>query len=324
MKRITRVLSVVALALAANIIFAQELPEKFEFRFEQGKTLSYHTVSTIEMDMKMNVMGMEQDMAMKIDLFYDMDLTPVEYLPGGSTIVLLQPANIKALWDMDQAGNTITMELDGKEVTAETNGMVFIDTKNGTGVADAQSVIDEMAGLYESGNIEIKPNGNIGEITGSPEFVSFWNDNMETTIGFFGIVFSENPVDEGQIWKVPFRLSKMGDIIINEPLNFEVEFKWTGFAETNGENLYAFHGNSPFDATGITGSMGDESGELKLDINTFQRSANFNILFDKTKGLVISNKTEIDGQANMSADIEGSEMTMDMDMKATMVISLIP
>jgi hypothetical protein len=318
-----KIISISIIFLVALSVFAKNGPEKFEIKFEKGKTLNYHTISIIDMTMVMNIMGTNQEIEMKIDLYYDIALTPLEFLDNGSTKLLLEPGNIKAHWEMNQAGMPVIMDLEGEEIIATSNGTVFIDTENGIGEIEAESIMVEMKGLYESGEIEITPQGNIGTIEGSEDFESFWKENIESTIGFFGIIFSEDKVKMNETWQVPFSLSHMGEIQLNKDLNFEVDFEWAGSKNENGKEYQIFKGSSPYDATGVKGIMGDAASELELDINKFQRTASFEILFDQERGLVVDNKTIIEGKAEMSTDIEGSSMTMDMIMKATMDIQLI-
>ncbi len=128
--------------------------------------------------MVMDIMGTEQIVAMKIDLTYDLKLTPKKILDNGSTIVFVEPSNVKAHWDMDQAGMKIIMDMEGKDLIATSDGVTFVDTKKGMGLAEGEEIIAEMAGMYESGNIEMTSTGEIGEISGNDEFVSFWQETQ--------------------------------------------------------------------------------------------------------------------------------------------------
>lgn len=323
MKKTASFCLVLFIILGSIISTAQEGAKKFTMKFEKDKTVSYHTASLIDMNMTMNIMGTDQEIEMKIDLFYDMDLTPVDFQENGNTLLLLEPKNILAYWKMNQAGMPVEMVLEDEEIIAESNGTVFIDTKNGIGESEAESIMVEMKGLYETGKIEITPEGSIGTIEGSEDFETFWKENIESTIGFFGIVFSEEKVKTDESWKVPFSLTNMGEIQLAEALEFEVDFAWKGNKMVEGNEYQLFKGSSPYDATGVKGTMGDAAGQMQLDINEFQRSADFDIVFDSKRGLVIDNKTVIDGKAKMSTAIEGSEMTMDLIMKAEMDIKLI-
>ncbi|MCF8235130.1 MAG: hypothetical protein K9G67_14720 [Bacteroidales bacterium] len=286
--------------------------QDFDFSFKSMEAHKYSTTSTMKLDMDMRVDDWTEKMGMDISMQYDVKITPLEKLEDGSVRCKLEPENIMANWDMIQAGMHIKAKLENDYVYGTVDGTVFIDTKNDVGTSEAKELKKELAGLYLSGEMTMTENGDMADITGSIPFEEFWKENMEAYVGFFGIVFNDEAIAVGEKWEVPFELAQMGELRLSDTLKSIVSFKREADTLIDGTSYQYFTGRSPFNSQNLKGKMSDLGGDGTIVINDLQRTGEIDIIYDNDQGILISNKTDIDGDVKMSMTVEGQEVKMDM------------
>lgn len=308
-------LMLICLLMAPALFYQAQLhaqAQDFDFSFKSMESHKYSTISTMKLDMDMHVADWSEQMGMDITMQYDVKITPIEKTEDGSVRCKLEPENITANWDMVQAGMHIKAKLENDYVYGTVDGTVFIDTENDIGTTEAEELKRELAGLYLSGEMTMTENGDMAEITGSMPFEAFWKENQEAYVGFFGVVFNDKMIAVGDEWEIPFELSQMGELRLTDTLKSNVSFRRVADTMIGGTAYQHFKGLSPFDSQNLQGKMSDLGGDGTLVIDNLQRTGEVDIVFDNEQGILISNKTNIDGDVKMSVTVEGQEVKMDM------------
>lgn len=296
-----------------------------KIQFEEGKTLSYHVVSTIVMKQRMDVWipHIANDLDEDYRLEYDLYITPVEFLEDGCTMVLIETENITSRFNSWSEGNLYTETIIDSEVFSDVEGYVGIDTKNGIGEELAEEIINEIAGLYKSGLIKLDKNGKIIEIKGSDEFETYWKKHSMSTIGFLGIVFPQQSIEQYEFWETSLSLDTEYGIEIEKPLKLEVMFSWTDNKTVDNEVYMTINASSPFYLTGIKGVIPTYKQDVPMDIKQFKGTVSSEVLFANESGVVNNNLTVIEGEAIIKFNHEDSETTMEYSLKKTLNISLL-
>ncbi len=301
----------ILLSQVAVVAQQTDQPQQFTFSFEKGVAMYYKVSSVIDMDMNIQVLGQDYKTTMKVEMSYNIKLTPEKINPE-ETWLYMTNENIEIHWDMSQAGADIVMDMKDRKMLGTANGEVFIDTEKGIGEEESKEILGEMQGIFESGTVITYNNGKVKEIQGSESFKKFWNEFMESSVGLLGIVFTHSKTGVGDTWNMPFTLGNMGDIQIEPEVKEEVTFKRQEDMIKDGKTYQVFSAISPFELTNLKGNMGEGINAVTVDILSFDRTANFDIVFDNQRGLLLSNKSVIEGKAKMKSQLQDQDMDMDM------------
>lgn len=314
MKRLVNhfLLLVIAITITSCTTKSQESnAQNFTFKFQEGQTMYYNINSIIDLDMDMHIAGTDMNTSMEIEMSYDIKLT-ADKISQNQNILSMTNENIEVHWDMSQAGSKIVMDMKDKEMYGTVDGEVFIDTKNGIGETESSQILADMQGIFESGTVVILDNGDVDKIEGSENFRNFWTEFMESSVGLLGIIFTQDKISVDDEWTTPFTIGNMGDINFEPPVTEDITFTRLDDKKIEGKTYQVFQGTSPFNLTDIQGTLNNGANGVTVNIDSFDRNATFDIIFDNEKGLLISNKSVIEGIAKMTTQVSGQEMDMDM------------
>lgn len=321
--RFKSLISLLWMCLALPLAIAQG--DKFEFKYEAGKALSYDIVLKISMAMNMEMGGQVQATNMVYTMTYNATITATDKVKDGATTLDFKPSNIGGQWDIESAGSKVLMTLKGEHLKGTVNGQLFIDTENDIGVEEAKDVLDEMKPLYLAGQIDCDALGNIKRLHGNDDFVKFWTDMLAQQVGFYGIVFPEKPVAVGDAWEERLTLKKLDQLVLEgEGLRCDMKFTRLPDVEAKGGKLAVFELSAPFSHKNLKASMGGMGGETPLNIDKFERQAGGKMHFDQAKGIFTSSEIEVDVDVVMKTKAGPEDLGIDMKMGMEMEMKLVP
>jgi len=258
-------------------------------------------------------------------LGYDVILIPVKKISKDVTTIRLEPSNVRGDWDITGPGGHITMKLRGSELTKTQDGVVVVDTKKNIGLAEARELKQEIAALYLTGEMDIDSKGKVVDIRGDVPFVEFWRENIETQIGFFGIVFPDNPIPTKGTWKEVLTLKKMGDVLLEDPgMRFTVTFTRQPDTIIEDRKIKVFTIEAPFKEKDLIGYMDQGGQRVRLNISNLDRRASGTIRFDAEKGVLIDGDIKALAKTSMNSIAEGQAFSIDMKIDLMTDTRLLP
>lgn len=320
-----------AVLLAAGILAlpqltaGQQAPGPFQFRFAPGQPLSYAITTRMKVDMDMRVAGEGVKTSVDFTVRYTARLTPKGPAAGDVTTLAMATSDVQGDWNISGPAGNIVLKLRGQDVTGTQNGAVIIDTQKEIGTAQAKDIKREMAALYLSGQMDLDSRGRIREFRGDIPFVEFWKEANQASVGFFGIVFPENPVPVGGTWTEKVVLKKMGEIHLEgEGLPCTVTFTRQPDTSVGGRPVAQFRLAAPFSQNNLVGRLEQLGETTRLNIPVFRRQAAGTVRFDPQQGLLLEADTKIDADASMNASVQGQQLNMAMKIEADLRLKWIP
>ncbi len=306
-------------------LFAQAQP--FVFKFEAGHSLNYALQSDTEIDMETSIPGQTEaiNMIMRIKMRYNIKLTSTGGVKNHVNTVSLEPSNIEVDWDIEAPTGNIVMNLRGADMTGTANGTAFIDTQQGIGVAEANQIKGEIAGLYMAGEMDIDATGKVAEMRGDSIFIKFWTTALQSQIGFFGVIFPRHSVAPGENWAETLTLKKLGDFHVNEPgMACTATFFRQPDTTLAEHRLSRFNFEAPISYKNLSGYINQRGQRMQANFESFERSASGAINFDLEKGRLLESNAMIAANALLSMGSGGEAATTDMTIGITMNLRLLP
>jgi len=305
-------------AICCQVVLAAPQATQFTFKFYPNQPLNYNCKINMKAEMNLEVAG--QKIPMKTDMIMSLNirLLPEADAIGKYTVVKMETSNIQVDYDIKAGGSHIIMKLRGSEVYATQDGQVFIDTQRNIGLADAQSIKDEVAAIYLSGKFEIDPQGRIGQILGDMPFVEFWSD-INQYGGLLGITFPEKEIAVGDQWQESFKMTKMAEVLLKEPgLESVVTFTRKPDVIVGGKDLSVFSISAPIHQKNLAGYLDQAGQRIELRIPSITRTATGTVHFDKDR--MVDYAVQVDGKAVMNFTAEGQDVRgeVKLNMKAEM------
>ena len=169
-----RISSALFLGLALCTSLALAEGDKFEFKYNKGKPLTYDFTFKISMATSNQILGQVESSRMAFTMTYRAEMTPVGDPVKGVTTLHYEPSKIGGHWDVDSAGAKVEMTLKDKHMKGFVNGEPFIDTEKGMGIEEAEDIKKEIEALYLSGKIALDGEGRVKKFDGNQEFIDFW------------------------------------------------------------------------------------------------------------------------------------------------------
>lgn len=257
------------------------------------------------------------------ELRYKVKLTPLSKTKKGVTTLLLEPFDVEGNWDITGPSGHIILKLCGSHIKGTLDDVIIIDMEKNIGLAEAREFKQEIAGLYLSGKVDIDSKGEIVQIHGDVPFVEFWTEAHEYQIGFFGIVFPDNPIPIAGTWTEGKSLKKLGDTLLADPgVRATVSFTRQIDTTIYGRKINVFTAESSFNMKDIVGYMDQQGQRIRLNIPTFERSASGTIHFDAEKGVLIDSNWKAVGKGSMNFIAEGQTVRIDMTIDAIIKMRL--
>ncbi len=298
--------------------------QRLEFKYEAGRPLAYAMGMKMSMDMDIKAGTENMNMKMIFDLRYRVTLTPTADPKDGITAMRLEPSDIEGDWEITGPGGSIVMSLRGADIKGTQNGVVVIDTAKGVGVDQAQEFKKEILPLYLSGLVELDTRGNVRQFRGDMPFVEYWTDALASQVGFWGIVFPEQPIAIGATWKETLSLKTVGEVKLEgDGLQCDLTFTRQPDVVAQGRSLAVFNLSAPFTHKDLTGTM-EQMGQItRLNISKFDRNGTGTFRFDLDKGVLTDGAMKADANASMNALVQGQALTMDLQVEMDMHVNLL-
>jgi hypothetical protein len=309
--------------LAAGPVRAEE-GRVFAFDYGSGEPLVYETKLEMGVEMLMKTGGQEIPMSMAMVIRYDLQLAAEGAAADGATSLLLEPKSIAVDWDISAPNGETEMHLRNGEMTGTQNGTVFIDTAEGIGVAQANEVKKELAGVFLTGHVDLTPRGEIAEFRGSVPFVDFWEEASAAQLGFFSIVFPEEPIAVGESWTETLVLERMGTIRLGEGgMRCDTTFTRLPDEDVDGTTVSRFRASAPFDHQNIRGFVESLSGNMPMNFRSFERNATGTISFDPARGALVDAEMSVDATAAAVTTVQGQSIDMDLEIDGGVSMELV-
>lgn len=299
---------------------AGDAPEVFKFRFKTGEAHNYKMKLKMDIDMNIQMMGQNINNKMVIDMAWNIKMVPISST-AEMTRVSLEPGNPEMTMDISGAMGNLKATIKDGHVFATQGGTTVIDTRNGIGTAQAQEMSNELKALSIKGEVELSSDGRKATFNGSPEFKKFWEDAMESQVGFFSIFFPQKAVAVGETYSETITLKKMGQIVLEGAgLSGTVHMTREANKMVNGRNVSVFKLSSPLNQKDLVGYMEQGGVKTRVDIKNMQRKAEGYTYFDNVKGELLKSALDASADMQMSASFQGQ--SGDITMKLTMVMDI--
>jgi hypothetical protein len=250
-------------------------------------------------------------------------LTPEKKNADGSWHVRYEPLDFTVSVDAySPRGHAITSLCNGLEVKGTQNGIVTIDTTKEIGIQQAQGFKQTLYPQLLSGYLDIAPSGKVVSLGGDLPFVDFWTSQLKMHFGFFDLLLSDQPVAPGGTWDETLSLKnsqglKFGDEGLVETNTFSRAGKDDGGTTT----LFA---SVSLDQKDVPASM-DQLGEnTALNISEMSIHKNDTFGFDVNAGKLINSSDTSSFRCTLDALVQGSSMSVTIDVDATRKITLLP
>jgi len=313
------VLTVVVLCGPFSLCGADQ-PEVFTFKYVEGVEQQYKMNMKMDLDMNIMLPGQPQKNKMTVDLNWNIKLTPKK-TSGDITRVVLAPEKPEMSMDMEYSGMRIVGWIKGGHVYVTQNGQVIIDTKNNIGMTHAADFTKDMAALSITGELDLSADGRKVAFFGSDQFTKFWNDAMESQVGFFSVFFPQRAIAVGDNYSETLNLKKMGQVILDgEGLVGKITLTREPDKMLNGTNVAVFKISSPLNQENLVGSMQNMPG-ARVNVKSIKRNATGYTHFDNKKGELLKSFINADADVVMSASMQGQSVNIDMKLKMVMDIA---
>lgn len=302
------------LLLASSRALAREQSFAFHFNRERPEIFTMRMRTVLSMDVRAPAQTLST--RMQVEFRCDMVLTPVDNGNEGITTLRLETVGIQGEWDITGPAGRMIMALEDQDLTGTHDGVTIIDTAAGVGTEQATAFKQDMAPLFLTGTFALTERGEALSFDGEEAFVSFWRDTIGSQMGFFGIVFPERAVAQGDVWDATLPLQRIGDIrLLDEDVTAPVVFK----REINIDERPRFSVRSHLREKDLRGVTVRNGKDVEAVIGTLERDLAGSFDMDATGRILNVAKTKMNAIMAMDIDSEGENLNirthMDIEME---------
>ncbi len=290
---------------------------KFEFKFREGRTITYAMKISINLSMAIRAKGQTINMGMRFEVRENISLTPTGKSKSGVTTVAVKPSGLEADWIINSPDGRMDLALRGDHMIGKKGGVTIIDTRKGIGGDLAKQFDKEIDPIKKSGRMDINTQGKLVAFRGDPDFVKFWTDTFQSNQGLFGIVFPDREIAVGETWKhsVPFK--KMGDMALRGgDMNLEMATTRRSDQVIKGRTLSSFAINAVLKLKNVRAQMKQQGALTKMVFENLDLNATGTVRFEPEKNRMVDQIFKLTGRGRMKMEAGLDTVEADLSMTA--------
>jgi hypothetical protein len=262
----------------------------------------------------------------KMDIKMQLDMDWLAQSASAEAQVRVPFVNQKAWMDMNMGGQDIKMVIDGKDLVATTQGQTFIDTKNGTGMAESRDIMKEMDFMGKEVTLTVDERGRQTGIKGDPALVKLFEDNGVCSEGFLPLTAPDHPVKIGIPWWEKCEMKKMGNVTMKVPIATKMRYVILGTEEKDGVETYKVRLDAPMVIKNLDAQIYLENLKKNADclFKNMERTGGGFVWFDAKRGRIHAADLKLGIDADMVVKVQGQSLSMGMKGKVGMGLTTIP
>ena len=290
---------------------------KFEFKFREGRTITYAVKIGMDMNMAVKAAGRTANIGLKLEIRTNLALTPTGKSKSGVTTVDVKSSGLEADWIINSPDGRMDLALRGDHMIGRKGGVTIIDTRKGIGGDLAKQFNKQIDPIKKSGRMDINTQGKVVKLRGDPDFVNFWADTFQSNQGLFGIVFPDREIAVGETWRhsVPFK--KMGDMALRgRDMNLEMATTRRSDQVIRGRTLSSFAVNAVLKLKDVTAQMKQQGVLTKMVFENLDLNATGTVRFEPEKNRMVDQIFKLTGRGRMKMEVGLDTIEADLSMTA--------
>jgi len=301
--------------------------ETFAFKFQPKHPLVYSVKTTIKLTSYMSAGAQRENTTTTetaTETRYKLRLTAMGDRKNGVTPVRYEPFDYESDSEARGPAGNFVNSVRGLEVKGTQNGITVMDTAREIGMSQAKGFKHDAIPLLLSGQMDFEDLGGIKEFHGDLPFIDFWQNLIKSQIGLFGIVFPDRALAPGDSWEAVVPLKALGQIKLDgDGLSYTNTLTRREDAERGGRAIATFKVAAPMRCHDLTGYIEQGGQSQRLNITTFERHATGTMHFDRERGVFLDGDSSGTATSAMTTLIQGRALTMRMEMRMSLEITLI-
>ena len=281
-------------------------PLDLRYRFDPERPVRYQMAIRTDFDITLGTAGRQK---MKMDLTLVMDEKPRD--GGDPALVEYAFVHQEAHMEVSAGGANVVFDIDGRTVRGSTNGIEMVNTNAGIGQEEADQILKDLDFQGKAATARCDGRGRSTPLEGDPAILEMLR-NQSGGEGIFPLVLPEGPVVLGTPWWARFRMEKLEQIELREPIEGMVRFVAVAEEERDGRTLVRVRMDAPLLVEDRKAAARMQGGgpEVEMTILRLARESEGELLFDPARGVMVSGTVRATLRGELAVELGGQSATM--------------